>query len=169
MDTDWISTRFDTIGGIIRGAWDDLKSWWDGLSLGEFHIKRPYITWSTEPVDGWLANLLGIKGTPRMHVEWKAAGGFVDAGQLFVAREAGPELVGTMSGRTAVANNDQIVAGITAGVEDANEMVVNAIYSAASQIIAAMADNSGGSGMDMDSLARAITKAQHRQARAAGV
>lgn len=42
----------------------------------------------------------------------KADGGFVDAGQLFIAREAGPELVGTMGGRTAVANNDQIVKGI---------------------------------------------------------
>lgn len=49
-----------------------------------------------------------------------AAGGFADQGQLFIAREAGPELVGTMGGRTAVANNDQIVAGIAAGVSSAN-------------------------------------------------
>lgn len=41
-----------------------------------------------------------------------AYGGYVDAGQLFIAREAGPEMVGTMGGRTAVANNDQIEAGI---------------------------------------------------------
>ncbi len=39
---------------------------------------------------------------------------------MFVAREAGPELVGTIGGRTAVANNDQIVEGISAGVEWAN-------------------------------------------------
>lgn len=31
---------------------------------------------------------------------------------MFIAREAGPELVGTMGGRTAVANNDQITSGI---------------------------------------------------------
>ena len=47
-------------------------------------------------------------------------GGIVDAGQLFIAREAGPELVGTMGGNTAVANNDQIVAGIQSGVAQAN-------------------------------------------------
>lgn len=41
-----------------------------------------------------------------------ASGGFPDHGQMFIAREAGPELVGTIGGRTAVANNDQIEAGI---------------------------------------------------------
>lgn len=50
-----------------------------------------------------------------------AKGGFVDKGQLFVAREAGPELVSTMGGQTAVANNDQIIAGIQRGTEQANE------------------------------------------------
>ena len=45
-----------------------------------------------------------------------AKGGFVNEGEMFVAREAGPEMVGTMNGRTAVANNDQIVQGITQGV-----------------------------------------------------
>ena len=36
-----------------------------------------------------------------------------------MARESGPEYVGTMGGRTAVANNDQIVEGISAGVYNA--------------------------------------------------
>lgn len=49
----------------------------------------------------------GYASVPRF-----ASGGYVDAGQLFIAREAGPEMVGTMGGRTAVANNDQIEAGI---------------------------------------------------------
>ena len=49
-----------------------------------------------------------------------AAGGFPNVGQLFLAREAGPELVGTMGGQNAVANNDQIVSGIAAGVSRAN-------------------------------------------------
>lgn len=48
-----------------------------------------------------------------------ASGGFVDSGQLFVAREAGAELVGSMGNKTAVANNDQIVEGISSGVYDA--------------------------------------------------
>ena len=41
-----------------------------------------------------------------------AKGGFPETGQLFVAREAGPELVGNIGNKAAVANNDQIVAGI---------------------------------------------------------
>jgi hypothetical protein len=43
-------------------------------------------------------------------------GGFPDAGQLFFARESGPELVGSIGGNTAVANNQQIVQGIEQGV-----------------------------------------------------
>ena len=41
-----------------------------------------------------------------------AAGGFPDHGQMFIARESGPELVGQIGSRTAVANNNQIVAAI---------------------------------------------------------
>lgn len=48
-----------------------------------------------------------------------ADGGFVDTGELFIAREAGPELVGRINGKTAVANNDQIVSGISSGVYNA--------------------------------------------------
>ena len=50
----------------------------------------------------------------------KASGGFVNSGELFIAREAGPEMVGTIGGNTAVANNDQIVSGIASGVASAN-------------------------------------------------
>lgn len=49
-----------------------------------------------------------------------ATGGMPEQGQLFVARESGPEMVGTIGGSTAVANNDQIVAGIQNGVAAAN-------------------------------------------------
>ena len=48
-----------------------------------------------------------------------ADGGFPDVGQMFFARESGPELVGTIGGSPAVANNDQIVDGIRAGVAEA--------------------------------------------------
>ena len=49
-----------------------------------------------------------------------ATGGFPTEGQLFIAREAGAELVGQMGGKTAVANNEQIVQGISGGVAQAN-------------------------------------------------
>ena len=45
-----------------------------------------------------------------------ADGGFPKQGEFFVAREAGPELVGQIGNKTAVANNNQIVSGIEAGV-----------------------------------------------------
>lgn len=49
-----------------------------------------------------------------------ASGGQPSQGQMFIAREAGPELVGTLGGKTAVMNNDQIVASVSNGVYQAN-------------------------------------------------
>lgn len=58
-------------------------------------------------------------------VQSYANGGYVNtngytSAQLFVAREAGPELVGTIGNHSAVMNNDQIVASVSAGVYRAN-------------------------------------------------
>lgn len=47
-----------------------------------------------------------------------AAGGFPDYGELFLAGESGPEMIGRMGSRTAVANNDQITAGIADAVDE---------------------------------------------------
>ncbi len=60
-----------------------------------------------------------------------ASGGYPDTGQLFLAREAGPELVGTLGGRPAVANNGQIETSMT-----------NAVYPAVyNGVMAAMTNN----------------------------
>ena len=48
-----------------------------------------------------------------------ASGGLPTTGQMFIAREAGPELVGRIGSGTAVMNNDQIVASVSAGVYQA--------------------------------------------------
>lgn len=96
-----------------------------------------------------------------------ASGGFVDHGEAFIARESGPELVGRIGTRTAVANNDQIIRGISAGVENANVGVTNAIYAVANQIVGAIRENNNGGGVDWDAVSRRITKAQARQAEAA--
>lgn len=58
---------------------------------------------------------------PTFNVSWYANGGFPQTGEMFVAREAGPEMVGTIGNRSAVANNDQIVSGIQNGVYAANQ------------------------------------------------
>lgn len=48
-----------------------------------------------------------------------AQGGYPRVGEAFIARENGPELVGTIGGRSAVANNDQIVEAVSRGVYSA--------------------------------------------------
>ena len=69
-------------------------------------------------------------------IPYLADGGFVGAGQMFIAREAGPELVGSINGRTAVANNDQIVAAVSRGVYEA--------------VVAAMGANRGAEGQSIN-------------------
>ena len=92
----------------------------------------------------------------------------IDQGQLFIAREAGAEMVVSIGRRTAVANNDQIVEGITNGVREGNDDVVNALYAVAQQIIMEMREqgrNDGGGNYDFD---RAVADAQRRNARMYG-
>lgn len=48
-----------------------------------------------------------------------ASGGLPPVGQMFVARERGPELVGKLGSSTAVMNNNQIVSSVSAGVYQA--------------------------------------------------
>ncbi len=63
-----------------------------------------------------------------------AEGGIVNEGQMFIAREAGPELVGSIGRKTAVANNDQIISGIESGVYRAM-MAANSTNRGGSQTI----------------------------------
>lgn len=92
--------------------------------------------------------------TALANVKWKfanvtvpyASGGFPDAGQLFLAREAGAEMVGSIGNRTAVANNDQIVEGISNGVAAANAEQ-NALLRQQNQLLTAILQKTGGSGI----------------------
>lgn len=95
------------INGIIRGINNIIKA---ASKVSEFFGGKSF-------------NTLSEISIPRL-----AEGGFVDEGQLFIAREAGAEMVGSMGGHTAVANNDQIVEGIASGVTVANDGVIAAIY-----------------------------------------
>lgn len=71
-----------------------------------------------------------------------ANGGFPTEGQLFVARESGAEMVGSLGGRTAVANNDQIVEGIANGVASAN-MEQNALLREQNALLSELIRKSG--------------------------
>ncbi len=87
-----------------------------------------------------------------------ADGGYPATGELFIAREAGPEMVGTMGGHTAVANNQQIVEGIKAGVYEA--------------VRAAMPQNQSGGEyrfyLDGKELTARVTQLQRQNSRAMG-
>jgi hypothetical protein len=73
-----------------------------------------------------------------------ASGGYPESGQYFMARENGlPEMVGTMGGHTAVANNDQIVEGIASGVATANEEQ-NALLRRQNDILLALLEKDDG-------------------------
>ena len=127
-----IKEAWETFMEPLKTAWDNLKKSWSEAIDGIIGKVNEIVT-AVQNAIAWLNTLfgggpgqqqivdertkytadVGISGTKR------AGGGFVDEGELFVAREAGPEMVGTIGGRTAVANNDQIVEGIRAGVFEA--------------------------------------------------
>lgn len=112
---DTFKTKFEKLKQTVTDAISRIKSAfnfdWHLPSLELPHIS---VTYSDAP---WaLARFFGIYSIPHLSVDWYANGGFPDAGQLFIANEAGPEMVGSIGGKTAVANNDQIVEAIAQGV-----------------------------------------------------
>ena len=76
----------------------------------------------------------GSSGNNMVNLDAYADGGYPETGQLFLSRESGPEMVGTIGNRTAVANNDQIVSGIESGVYRAM-MAANSTNSGGTQTI----------------------------------
>lgn len=123
-DPDW-----NSIFTPIKNAWAAISNWWNT---------------SVQPIiDNWKnkinnifsgaksVSVSGGGGSGRSgsfgKVSLKANGGFVSSGELFAARESGPEMVGTIGGRTAVANNDQIVEAVSAGVARAVASVMGNI------------------------------------------
>lgn len=149
------NTMCTAVGGFFSGLWDGIVgifagagAWFQtnvvdaittgfkifvntGLGIferfvnGVIRIINCLISWVNDAVK-WLG--ISIPYMVEVTIPKLADGGFVDEGQLFIAREAGAEMVGAIGRKTAVANNDQIVEGITAGVTVANDGVIAAIY-----------------------------------------
>lgn len=164
-----VATVFDGLVGAVKAALN-----------GVIYALNSALSWMFSGINGILSSLrnfsiagyspfAGLREISIPKIPMLANGGFVDQGQLFIANEAGPEMVGSIGGKTAVANNDQIVDGITYGVREANDDVVTAIYAVAQQIIAEMRNqgsgNGGGGGYDFD---RAVYEANRRNARVYG-
>ena len=97
--------KFESFGNKIRNAMTNLFE-----NLGK----------SVKSISVDASGNLKFNQVPNVTIPRLAAGGVINAGQMFIAREAGPELVGNVGRRTAVMNNDQIVASVSQGVADAN-------------------------------------------------
>lgn len=156
----------NTLNNMIIVAFDVQSAYYYGYSFGQSlgsgiadgirSIVFPMITASIQAASSQFS----------LNVQAYATGGFPETGQLFIAREAGAEMVGSIGNRTAVANNDQIVAAVSQGVSNANDDVVTAIYAVAQQIIAEMREQEKqGSSVDIN---KAVAQAQRRNARVYG-
>lgn len=110
----------------ITGAWDKVKNFWSNTIT-------PSIQNAAATVSNFFSGGVGVNLFPNVFkkngnkVGAYASGGFVTSGDLFMAREAGPEFVGSIGGRTAVANNDQIVEAVSDGVYRAMAPLVSGI------------------------------------------
>ena len=105
-------------------AWINGGDTWNSIAMTARFTKWKNALSSTPQIDV-IAKLKSVYGNAgggvyaggAWHpIQQYAAGGTPGGGQLFLAREAGPELIGTLGGHTAVMNNDQIVASVSAGV-----------------------------------------------------
>lgn len=117
---------------------EELKKWFDegnyGASLYEF-AKTTAMRIKNDEVDPVLKRRLKGQSTwadiSSLGILGYADGGFPDYGDLFIANERGPEMVGTIGNRTAVANSSSIE---------------TAIYNA---VRSAMSDSTGGQSADI--------------------
>ena len=123
-EVDW-----NTIPDKIKGVFNDIKAWWavsivPWISDAKASIASIFDFGSSTKLPA-ASNVVKPKFS---HTVGRfASGGFVTSGDLFMAREAGPELVGSIGGRTAVANNDQIVEAVSDGVYRAMAPLVSGI------------------------------------------
>ena len=107
---------------MFANGWDPLTQY--NNAINKIPTREVQMKISTTAINNATQTAMGMMGiyVPLAY----ASGGFPEEGQLFIAREAGAELVGSVGGRTAVANNDQIVEAVSVGV-------YNAVMSAMSQ------------------------------------
>ena len=117
--------------------WEDVRKEWKEKVINAGKTLKIGISFAKNALSNLWSSVTGFFGGKTVNVStkatkkadggvfsggsWKpikkyAVGGLPNMGQMFVAREAGPELVGTLGGHTAVMNNDQIVSSVSDGV-----------------------------------------------------
>jgi len=121
-----VANLLDGIYGDFEKLWTDIPSGTRTMANEVVGIVSRLVNWLTNSINTVIDGINKvplIDDIPRIPQPSSpptfAQGGFPDQGQMFIAREAGPELVGNIGGRTAVANNDQIVESVSAGVYSA--------------------------------------------------
>ena len=160
-----IRTTANSIIGIIESLTNKVIDGINGMINGLNKISFTVPKW----VPGLGGNSFGL-GIPTVNkisiprIPTYADGGFVPNGEAFVAREAGPELVGTIGRRTAVANNDQIVAGIASGVAEANNES-NALLKEQNSLLRAMLEKESGVYLDGKTITKSVEKHQRERGR----
>lgn len=143
------------LSGGVQWWKDMIGTWKDSDKSGSTKVLESikHTLWDLTPI-GTLVNfgkkLFGF-----------ADGGFPDAGQLFLAREAGAEMVGSLGGHTAVANNDQIVEGIREGVEAAMERQ-NQLLRRQNELLQALLEKEGGAEINVSSFYQAVNRTNQR-------
>ena len=137
----WTAVKnvFSGVGSFFSGIWNTIKKTFTniGTSIGNAiggafkKVVNSIIGFAQNTINGFISAINSairlINNIPgvtiglisKLSIPRLAAGGLVDAGQMFVAREAGPELVGSFGSRAAVMNNDQIVTSVSKGVYEA--------------------------------------------------
>lgn len=141
----WIIRGINSlIGGfdkIVQWAADVLGESWGGMSL----VQEVKLTRVTVP-------------------EYADGAYDIPAGQMFIAREAGAEMVGSIGRKTAVANNDQIVSGIAGGVATANEEQ-NALLREQNSLLRAILEKDSSVYLDGKNLTNSVEKYQRERGR----
>ena len=123
------SSLKNAIINAFKGAFDGVSEWLEGKSFKDIAwtvvkgVFKPF-EFIYNALEGFLEGLFGPKDTKSLFSKnafdnYFADGGYPTSGQMFIARESGPELVGNIGGRTAVVNNDQIVQAVSMGVYNA--------------------------------------------------
>jgi hypothetical protein len=149
LSGDWVGAIFSTLGAVgnVAGGWLEGAVDWLGNAAGGV------VDWLGNAASNVIDFFKGIFGF--------ASGGFPDAGQLFIARETGAEMVGSIGGHTAVANNDQIVEGIREGVEAAMERQ-NQLLRRQNELLQALLEKEGSAEVNVSSFYQAVNRTNQR-------
>lgn len=108
-----IKSKIDGAKEIVKKAIEAIKGFFKfEWSLPKIKLPHFGIEWDTQGAIAEAFKKIGLQGLPKLKVDFYAEGGFPNAGDLFIANESGAEWVGSMNGRTAVANQDQITTGV---------------------------------------------------------